>query len=195
MINQLLEGHLAVGRPKGRSGAETRARLIDAALDRFARDGFHNVGVRAIARDVGVTDAAVFRHFGSKRGLLQAVFEAQGITSALERLERESPSGARAAVLARMEADAWRLMRRNTALVRLVTGEALRGDPDALAVFQEFMERWTEAATQALARTRSREPRTEAEEFVRRVFGDFVQDELLGAGHGQEQELRPRRSA
>lgn len=183
---------MAVGRPPGRSGAETRARLIAAALRRFSRDGFHNVGVRAIAADVGVTDAAVYRHFGSKRGLLRAVFDSQGVTAALERLESESPRGGARQMLLRMEADARRLMERNADLVRLVTGEALRGDPDALAVFREFMDRWVGAVAAALRRTRSREPRREAGEFVRRVFGDFVQEELLGAGAAAS---RGRRSA
>ena len=181
---------MAVGRPRGRSGAETRARLIDAALDRFARDGFHNVGVRAIARDVGVTDAAVFNHFGSKRGLLRAVFDAQGVTRALDRLEHDPPPGTKHAVLTRMEADARRLMKRNAALVRLVTGEALRGDPDALAVFQEFMKRWAKAVTRVLERRRSRRPQTEARVFVRRVFGDFVQEDLLGAGRRRTGQTR-----
>lgn len=173
---------MALGRPRGRSGAETRSRLIEAALRRFSRDGFHNVGVRAIAADVGVTDAAVFRHFGSKRGLLLAVFESQGVTAALERLEADPPPGGKRQVLARMETGAMRLMRRNADLVRLVTGEALRGDPDALAVFRQFMDRWVDAVAGVLERRSSRAPRREAQEFVRRVFGDFLQDELLVAG-------------
>lgn len=181
-----------MGRPRGRTGAETRARLIEAALRRFSRDGFHNVGVRSIAGDVGVTDAAVFRHFGSKRGLLQAVFESQGVTAALERLESETPPGGSRQARARMEADARRLMARNADLVRLVTGEALRGDPDALAVFREFMDRWAGAVAGVLERTRSRAPRREAEEFVRRVFGDFLQEDLLGADAAAS---RARRSA
>lgn len=175
---------MAVGRPRGRSGAETRARLIEAALRRFSRDGFHNVGVRSIAGDVGVTDAAVFRHFGSKRGLLQAVFESQGVTAALARLEAEPPRGGKRQVLVQMEADARHLMARNADLVRLVTGEALRGDTDALAIFREFMDRWVGAVAAVLERGPSRHPRREAGEFVRRVFGDFVQQELLGVAPG-----------
>ncbi len=47
----------------------TRARLRDAALRRFGRDGFAASGVRAIAADAGVSPALVLHHFGSKAGL------------------------------------------------------------------------------------------------------------------------------
>ena len=48
-----------------------RARIRDAAVTRFGRDGF-GVGVRAIAADAGVSAALVIHHFGSKDGLRDA---------------------------------------------------------------------------------------------------------------------------
>jgi AcrR family transcriptional regulator len=47
------------------------ARIRDAAVDRFGRDGF-DVGLRAIATDAGVTAGLVVHHFGSKDGLRRA---------------------------------------------------------------------------------------------------------------------------
>lgn len=47
------------------------ARIRNAALLRFARDGF-DVGLRAIAADVGVTAGLITHHFGSKDGLRRA---------------------------------------------------------------------------------------------------------------------------
>lgn len=48
-----------------------RARIRNAALERFGRDGF-GVGLRAIAADAGVSPALVVHHFGSKAGLREA---------------------------------------------------------------------------------------------------------------------------
>jgi len=45
-----------------------RARIRDAAMLRFGRDGFA-VGLRHIATDAGVSAALVLHHFGSKDGL------------------------------------------------------------------------------------------------------------------------------
>ncbi|MEH0109498.1 TetR family transcriptional regulator [Tersicoccus sp. MR15.9] len=53
----------------------TRARLRDAAVVRFARDGFHRTTVRAIAADAGVSPALLIHHFGSKDDLRLACDE------------------------------------------------------------------------------------------------------------------------
>ncbi|MGV9380978.1 TetR/AcrR family transcriptional regulator [Nonomuraea sp. NPDC003707] len=55
--------------PKRRDKAATRAKLLDAARLRFARQGYDGTGVREIAADVGVDPALVFRYFGSKEQL------------------------------------------------------------------------------------------------------------------------------
>jgi AcrR family transcriptional regulator len=47
-----------------------RARIRDAAITRFAADGF-DVGVRVIAADANVSPGLVMHHFGSKDGLRQ----------------------------------------------------------------------------------------------------------------------------
>jgi AcrR family transcriptional regulator len=59
----------------GRDGEfATSVRIRDAAIARFARDGFR-VGLRAIAADAGVTAGLVIHHFGSKDGLRRACDE------------------------------------------------------------------------------------------------------------------------
>lgn len=45
------------------------ARIVAAALDRFARQGFAGTTVREIAADAGVSAALVLHHFGSKDGV------------------------------------------------------------------------------------------------------------------------------
>jgi TetR/AcrR family transcriptional regulator, regulator of cefoperazone and chloramphenicol sensitivity len=48
------------------------ARIRDAALARFPRDGFEGTTMRAIAEDAGVSPALVVHHYGSKEGLRKA---------------------------------------------------------------------------------------------------------------------------
>jgi AcrR family transcriptional regulator len=54
-----------------RTGAATRAALIDAAQVLFTRSGYDHVGVRELAARAGVNAALVNRYFGSKLGLLE----------------------------------------------------------------------------------------------------------------------------
>jgi TetR/AcrR family transcriptional regulator, regulator of cefoperazone and chloramphenicol sensitivity len=55
--------------------ATTRARIRDAAIALFGRDGFRETTIRAIAREVGVSPALVIHHFGTKDQLRQACDE------------------------------------------------------------------------------------------------------------------------
>ena len=56
-------------------GADTRARLVEAALDVFGRLGFEGATTRQIAREAGANLAAIVYHFGSKEALHIAVAE------------------------------------------------------------------------------------------------------------------------
>ncbi|MGW5397515.1 TetR/AcrR family transcriptional regulator [Streptomyces sp. NPDC003952] len=61
--------------PQAQRKSESRARLIDAAADLFARKGFHAVSAEAVAGAAGRTTGALYSHFGGKEGLLLALLE------------------------------------------------------------------------------------------------------------------------
>jgi AcrR family transcriptional regulator len=66
----------------------TRERILDAAERLFARRGFHGVSVRDITGAAGVDVALANYHFGSKQGLLEAVFLRRAEDLNVERLAR-----------------------------------------------------------------------------------------------------------
>jgi AcrR family transcriptional regulator len=90
-------------------GADTRAQLVEAALDVFNELGFDGASTRAIAKKAGVNLAAIVYHFGSKQALHVAVARhvteriAASIGPALAVAAQSdalaSPDAARAAIL------------------------------------------------------------------------------------------------
>ncbi|THA51374.1 TetR/AcrR family transcriptional regulator [Streptomyces sp. A1136] len=58
---------------RSRNAAATRLRLLEAAGDLFAEQGYERTTVRAIAERAGANQALLFRYFGSKHGLLTEV--------------------------------------------------------------------------------------------------------------------------
>ncbi len=58
------------------SDLTTKARVREAAMERFAADGVAATSLRAVARAAGVSPGLVVHHFGSKVGLIRAVDEA-----------------------------------------------------------------------------------------------------------------------
>jgi len=61
--------------PRPRNAEATRAAILNAARDRFARESYDDVGMRDIAGDVGVDAALVSRYFGSKEELFEVVMD------------------------------------------------------------------------------------------------------------------------
>src|SRR4051794_14195842 len=56
-------------------GARTRQRLLEAAIQRFAADGYRRTSVSDIARDAGLTPAATYAYFPSKDALFRAAVD------------------------------------------------------------------------------------------------------------------------
>src|SRR6201996_9384852 len=67
----------------------TRERLLDAAAQTFSRDGLRGATTREIAREAGVNEVTLFRHFKSKQQLLRAVLE-RGLASEVAIMDQHS---------------------------------------------------------------------------------------------------------
>jgi AcrR family transcriptional regulator len=52
--------------------SDTRERLLDAALDSFAQEGFAGTSVRKVCAAVGITPAGLYSHFASKEEIMAA---------------------------------------------------------------------------------------------------------------------------
>jgi len=63
--------------PVQRRPRDVRRRLLDAALDVFARDGFHAATLDDVAAEAGLTKGAVYSNFTGKRELFLALLEEQ----------------------------------------------------------------------------------------------------------------------
>src|ERR1700733_11281204 len=64
--------HLCI---KGGSSVLTKRRILAAAELVFSRDGFQGATTRRIAREAGVNEVTLFRHFNTREQLLRATLE------------------------------------------------------------------------------------------------------------------------
>lgn len=77
-------------RPRGRPPRVSRDDIINSAAELFARRGYRNTTLAAIAKSIGVTDASVLHYFDSKLAILEAVLgrdEEPGNADFLELIE------------------------------------------------------------------------------------------------------------
>jgi AcrR family transcriptional regulator len=63
------------GRPIKMPGEKgTKEKIFDAAIDMFAENGYNGVSIRDISHTVGITEAAVYKHYSSKEEILESIF-------------------------------------------------------------------------------------------------------------------------
>jgi AcrR family transcriptional regulator len=71
---------------RARQAEETRARILDATV-RVIAGGLPYVSIPAVAREAGVSIPTVYRHFGTKRGLLAAVYPHSVSRAGLDKIQ------------------------------------------------------------------------------------------------------------
>jgi len=90
----------AVSSALGKSTGTTHERILRVGKTLFANRGYEHTSTSAIARQAGTSESQLMKHFGSKAGLLEAIFvqgwtviaeqariTIQGVTSPLEQLQ------------------------------------------------------------------------------------------------------------
>lgn len=169
----------AEGGTTSRGSDRTRARILEAAMDAFARHGFDGTSVRSIAARCGLSDAAVFYYFPTKRHLLDALWD-------------EAPTGdfpspipgrpLSADVIRELVVATMRISARNFTYLRLVAREVLRSDETAIAIRNSSRARWRKVLGGHLEPAGPRAPAL-VELFTAAVTGYLLRLEIE---HGDE---------
>lgn len=166
-----------------RNRAATRQAIVDAAFQLFSRNGFARTSVRDIAALVGVTDAALYHHFDSKKDLLDAVFAERGVSAWAAWVQHEHPDTPLPLLLERTAIAGLQFIEQNRDLFRLVLLESLAGDEAALAHHAGQMALWRTGITALISRhphaPHADEAAAIAEYLVAALWGIAV-ERLLG---------------
>jgi AcrR family transcriptional regulator len=119
----------------------THQRILQAAKSLFASRGYEHTSTSAIARQAGTSESQLMKHFGSKAGLLEAIFtdgwiqiteearaESQALSSPIEKLVAIS-----GCVLRRLELDP------EMKLLMLLEGRRIRREGPLVALTEGFL--------------------------------------------------------
>lgn len=120
-------------------GADRRAQVLEIAAREFAQHGLHGASTEVIAREAGITQAYVFRMFGTKKALFLEL-----VTTAFDRVSEgmlaagnraTTPTGLEA--LSRMGAQYYDQLENRTSLLLQIQGLAACGDPEVQEAVRE----------------------------------------------------------
>lgn len=119
----------------------TRQRILDASRSLFAERGFHRTSVRDIADLVGVTDGALYRHFRSKREVLQELLEG-AFDEAVRRMATVPIETPLERALGNITLGTLRFQEENKEVLKVLVLEGWVGDDAMCRQFQEATARW-----------------------------------------------------
>ncbi len=182
------------GARRPRRGRDTRRQIVEASLRLFSEHGFARTTVRDIAREVGITDAAIYYHFASKRDLLEALFEEKGILPALQDLERLPTDVPVSETMMGIARGVLSLMRASRDFLRLLHVEALSGELGALEEFESVGERWERGLARMLrnymdqGRMRVVDADLTSRQLIGMVWSAFEQDLVSRCGPSNHEE-------
>lgn len=183
-----------------RRGPHTRQQILDASLRLFSERGFARTTVRDIARQAGITDAAIYYHFESKRELLEALVEERGFLHSLQNLERVTADLPLRETVMWMTRGAIHLMDENREFLRLIIMEGLGGDEAALEQYRRLIDLWERALSTVLTRyvAKGDLPAEAVPDLARQIIYTILmtfEDNLLGRHTQDGASAQVRRDA
>ena len=183
-----------------RRGPYTRKQILDASLRLFSERGFARTTVRDIARQAGITDAAIYYHFESKRELLEALVEERGFVASLQNLERVEAELPLPDMILWMAGGAITIMDQNRDFLRLIIMEGLGGDEAALEQYSRLLDLWENALATVIHRYEEKGElkRDGADDVARHIIYTILmafQDSLLGRHSLAGRSARERQDA
>lgn len=84
------------GRPRKADADDTKQALVRAAVRLFARHGFAGTSIRAIAREVGLSESVLYAHFENKQAVFDAALARYGPQASSKALNDLDPHLAKA---------------------------------------------------------------------------------------------------
>lgn len=132
----------------GAPGADagSRTRIVDGALALMSAQGSAAVSMRQVAAAAGVNVATIYHYFPSKADLLRAVIEERRYPDRLAAERPAVPADASPAErLVALAAWLWAGALDEETVLRLVVGEALRGEAAATSSVRELVTALTAA--------------------------------------------------
>lgn len=144
------------------AGEQTIRRVLDAAEERFAGEGFRGTSLRDIARDAGIRAPSLYNHFENKEALYGAVL-ARAFGPMLEILERFLARGPEAYETPGMATDMLAVLAARPNRARLLLHEALSGNRHMNELLATWIERLFGSGLRAMRNSPGRHPWTKEE--------------------------------
>jgi AcrR family transcriptional regulator len=119
---------------------ESRGKIIDAAMELFARHGYESTSVKMIAGAAGISQGLMYNYFASKLDLLRAIF-AGGMGDIQESFTFSRSGGSPDERIERLIRGSFEIVKRHRHFWRLL--HTLRMQPSVMEILMADLGAWT----------------------------------------------------
>ena len=130
---------------------ERRLEILKALAQMLEQPKWGKITTAALAENLGVSEAALYRHFASKAQMYEGLIEfiESSVFTLANRITADEPDGAKQA--AKLVEMLLAFAEKNPGMVRVMTGDALVGEHERLqARMNQFYDRFEATLKQAL---------------------------------------------
>jgi len=160
---------------------ERRGQILREAARCFGTRGFSGTTTRDVANAVGITEAALYRHFASKDAIYAAILDARmTVPSAIEAVEPHARAKDDHRVFTTLALAVLESVEADPSFLRLLLYSALEGHDSARPFYEARIRRLREFLSRYIAqRTRDGEFRDIEPGLAARAFIGMVADHLI----------------
>lgn len=140
----------------------SRDRILNTALELFSNQGITETTTRQIAELAGVNEVTLFRHFGSKQGLLLAVLEAATVLDQVQAVlsKRANLPADLSQALEGYANETLRLLEQVPNLVRSLIGESGQYPPENRQVLGQSLKQTNQLTSEYWSAVMAQQPAT-----------------------------------
>jgi AcrR family transcriptional regulator len=147
---------------------ETREKILQAAYRCFSHRGFMGATTREIARQAGVSEVTLFRHFKSKRELFEEVLNRFSVLPDIEKIAPERGSAREVAL------EILKSLKEKRCFIKILLSEVSLYPKEVRKIYERFLERLDFLIARILGCERE-----VARAFHSALFGYFLSEEIF----------------
>jgi TetR/AcrR family transcriptional regulator len=196
-----MQNPLRTSTPRVRpTSEERRSQILREAARCFGTRGFRGTTTRDVAHAVGITEAALYRHFAGKEAIYAAILDARmTVASVTDAVAPAADAGDDEQVFTRLAVAVLESVEADPSFLRLLLYSALEGHEMARPFYETRMRRVREFVSQYIEKRRREGAFRDVEpELAARAFVGMVADHLISRtvfGQKDQQTYNPERVA
>ncbi|MEW6117701.1 MAG: TetR/AcrR family transcriptional regulator [Nitrospirota bacterium] len=163
----------------------TRDKILDAALKLFSREGYLGATTREIAKEAGIAEVTLFRHFPSKEALFEEVINTYSFLPTLKGILPEVRDMAYEKALTVIARRFLETLDRRKDLIKIMHAEMQRYPEKIHTVYHTFIDEMFRALASYFSEMQNKgtlrrfDPETAARAYLGMLFSFFNANEIM----------------